>query len=188
MEWENSMPELLVCRDGEVAEGGVRSARSGRTEIGAIRHAGKYYACRNLCPHQGGPACEGLRMPQIIELIDGDGVFHGKRYDENDMRNILGDNARRLFNLTPRLLRDQARPPRRPRPWPAADGITLGKASPDLILGSALFCSQKRFTRSRMRSRKNSCALSKNCGQAPNTTRSPPTITAFGYQQGPDQL
>jgi nitrite reductase (NADH) small subunit len=79
------MPELLVCRDGEIAEGGVRIVRSGRTEIGVIRHAGKYYAYRNLCPHQGGPACEGLRMPQIVELIDGDGVYHGKRYDEGDM-------------------------------------------------------------------------------------------------------
>ena len=48
------MPELLVCRDGG-AEGGVRIVRSGPTEIGVIRHGGKYYAYRNLCPHQGGP-------------------------------------------------------------------------------------------------------------------------------------
>jgi nitrite reductase (NADH) small subunit len=45
------MPELLVCRDGEIAEGGVRIVRSGRTEIGVIRHGGKYDAYRNLCPH-----------------------------------------------------------------------------------------------------------------------------------------
>ena len=79
------MTEVLVCREGEIAEGGVRIVRSGRTEIGVIRHGGKYYAYRNLCPHQGGPACEGLHMPQIVELIDGEGVYHGKRYDEDDM-------------------------------------------------------------------------------------------------------
>jgi nitrite reductase (NADH) small subunit len=79
------MAELLVCKDGEIPDGGVRIVRKGPTEIGVIRHAGKYYAYRNLCPHQGGPACEGLRMPQIVELIDQNGVYNGKRYDENDM-------------------------------------------------------------------------------------------------------
>ena len=69
----------------EIAEGGVRIVRNGRTEIGVIRHAGNYYAYRNLCPHQGGPACEGLRMPQVKELVDENGVFHGKTFDETDM-------------------------------------------------------------------------------------------------------
>ena len=79
------MPELLVCRDGEIAEGGVRIVRSGRTEIGVIRHAGKYYAYRNLCPHQGGPACEGLRIPQVVDRIGERGIFLGQEFDESDM-------------------------------------------------------------------------------------------------------
>jgi len=32
-----------------------------------------------------GPACEGLRMPQVKELVDENGVFHGKTFDETDM-------------------------------------------------------------------------------------------------------
>ena len=79
------MAEMLVCRDGEMAEGGVRIVRAGKIEIGVIRHDGKYYAYRNHCPHQGGPACEGLRMPQVKELVDENGVFHGKTFDETDM-------------------------------------------------------------------------------------------------------
>jgi nitrite reductase/ring-hydroxylating ferredoxin subunit len=79
------MAEMLVCRDGEMAEGGVRIVRAGKFEIGVIRHEGKYYAYRNYCPHQGGPACEGLRMPQVKELVDENGVFHGKTFDESDM-------------------------------------------------------------------------------------------------------
>jgi nitrite reductase/ring-hydroxylating ferredoxin subunit len=39
-----------------------------------IRHREKYYAYRNLCPHQGGPACEGLRMPQVVDQIGKGGV------------------------------------------------------------------------------------------------------------------
>jgi len=80
-----TMAELLVCKHGDIAEGGVRIVRDGALEIGVIRHGGHYYAYRNHCPHQGGPACEGLRMPQIKELIDEQGVYHGKTYDETDM-------------------------------------------------------------------------------------------------------
>jgi nitrite reductase/ring-hydroxylating ferredoxin subunit len=80
-----TMAELLVCKHGDIAEGGVRIVRDGALEIGVIRHGGHYYAYRNHCPHQGGPACEGLRMPQIKELIDENGVYHGKTYDESDM-------------------------------------------------------------------------------------------------------
>jgi len=79
------MAEVLVCKDGEIADGGVRVITAGEVEIGVIRQGGKYYAYRNHCPHQGGPACEGLRMPQVKELIDDNGVYHGKTFDHDDM-------------------------------------------------------------------------------------------------------
>jgi nitrite reductase/ring-hydroxylating ferredoxin subunit len=77
------MPEIRVCEHGEIADGAVRIVRSGRLEIGIIRHADKYYAYRNLCPHQGGPACEGLRMPAVRSIIS-EGLFHGQAFDESD--------------------------------------------------------------------------------------------------------
>jgi len=79
------MADILVCRDGEIAEGGVRVVRTGELEIGVIRQAGKYYAYRNFCPHQGGPACEGLRMPQVVDNIGQHGIFLGQSFDEADM-------------------------------------------------------------------------------------------------------
>ena len=79
------MAEILVCKEGEIADGGVRMIQAGPVEIGVIHHAGKYYAYRNLCPHQGGPACEGLRMPQVVDLIGKDGGYLGQTFDKNDM-------------------------------------------------------------------------------------------------------
>ncbi len=79
------MAEILVCREGEIAEGGCRLVRAGEVEIGVIHHAGKYYAYRNHCPHQGGPACEGLRLPQVEDVIDKQGSWHGQRFNEADM-------------------------------------------------------------------------------------------------------
>jgi nitrite reductase/ring-hydroxylating ferredoxin subunit len=79
------MAEVLVCKEGELADGAVRLIKVGRVEVGVIRHKGEYYAYRNLCPHQGGPACEGKRMPQVVDRIGADGGYLGQTYDQDDM-------------------------------------------------------------------------------------------------------
>ena len=61
------MAELLVAGTARSPKAACASCARGVLEIGVIRHGGKYYAYRNHCPHQGGPACEGLRMPQVKE-------------------------------------------------------------------------------------------------------------------------
>jgi nitrite reductase (NADH) small subunit len=82
------MAEVLVCKDGEIVDGGVRVITAGEVEIGVIRQGGKYFAYRNHCPHQGGPVCEGVRMPQVLDVIAPDRTFLGQDYDRNDMHII----------------------------------------------------------------------------------------------------
>ena len=79
------MADILVCKADELADGEVRMVRAGGVEIGVIRHAGAWYAYRNHCPHQGGPACEGVRMPAVRELIGEGGVYLGQDFDEGEM-------------------------------------------------------------------------------------------------------
>jgi nitrite reductase/ring-hydroxylating ferredoxin subunit len=79
------MTEVLVCRSDELKEGNARIVEIGVLELGLIRHKGQCYAYRNLCPHQGGPACEGLRMPQVVDVIDSKGGYLGQRFDEDDI-------------------------------------------------------------------------------------------------------
>jgi nitrite reductase (NADH) small subunit len=79
------MPEVRVCRSGEITEGGTRLITVKGVEIGVIFHKGQYYAYRNVCPHQGGPACEGLKMPAVRELIGEKGIHLGQDFDEADM-------------------------------------------------------------------------------------------------------
>ncbi|MCW6507818.1 Rieske (2Fe-2S) protein [Lichenifustis flavocetrariae] len=78
------MAEHFVCKSDELPDGQVRIMTHGSLEIGVIRHGDAYYAYRNLCPHQGGPACEGIRLPQVEDRIVGD-LFVGQCFDENDM-------------------------------------------------------------------------------------------------------
>lgn len=79
------MSEHFVCNAGELANGDVRIFMHEGLEIGVIHQGGGLYAYQNLCPHQGGPACEGLRLPQVVDVIAEGGIFLGQRFDEDDM-------------------------------------------------------------------------------------------------------
>jgi nitrite reductase/ring-hydroxylating ferredoxin subunit len=79
------MVDVLVCRDGEMADGDVRIVAAGPKEAGVFRHNGQYFAYRNICPHQGGPVCEGLIIPKVLAVIGPDKKFHGNSYDESEM-------------------------------------------------------------------------------------------------------
>lgn len=77
--------EVMVCRSDELKDSSVRVVTIGAVEIGIIRHAGTCYAYLNICPHQGGPVCEGVRMPQVMDVIDDKGRFVCQKFDEDDM-------------------------------------------------------------------------------------------------------
>jgi nitrite reductase/ring-hydroxylating ferredoxin subunit len=82
---EMQMSEIRVCQEDELADGAVRIVRIKDLEIAVIRHGATYYAYHNHCPHQGGPACEGVRVPQVVDRIDAEGYFLGQTYDEDDI-------------------------------------------------------------------------------------------------------
>ena len=77
--------EIAVCARSDLDGGGVRIVSIGALEIGVIEQGGRLYAYRNLCPHQGGPACEGVRMPGVFDEIDESGAYRGQRFDETEM-------------------------------------------------------------------------------------------------------
>jgi nitrite reductase/ring-hydroxylating ferredoxin subunit len=78
------MAQVFVCKDIEMKDGDVRIVRQGKIEVGVYRHAGAYYAYRNHCLHQGGPACEGIVRNKVVDLYGPDRTFLGQTYDENE--------------------------------------------------------------------------------------------------------
>lgn len=74
----------LICKPDELPSGDVKIVVVDTIEIGVFRKGSEYYAYQNVCPHQGGPACEGLRAAQVQDTIDGKGLFAGQRFDEDD--------------------------------------------------------------------------------------------------------
>lgn len=79
------MSEILVAARDDIPEGGARIIEIGNLEIGVVRHEDSFYAYRNLCPHQGGPVCEGIRMAGVYDDVDAQGLFHGQKFDLGDM-------------------------------------------------------------------------------------------------------
>ena len=70
---------------GPVAEFTDRSKRVvtvGEDEIGVFRLGDDFYAWRNVCPHQGGPVCQGRLYALVREKLDDRKQSHGRIYDE----------------------------------------------------------------------------------------------------------
>ncbi|QTX04412.1 Rieske (2Fe-2S) protein [Agromyces archimandritae] len=65
-----SRREVTVASLAELHERGRIVVSIDGTELGLYSHAGEIRAWRNLCPHQGGPACQGKFLPRTIEVVD----------------------------------------------------------------------------------------------------------------------
>lgn len=82
---------MIEHRLGSVSDfkdGDKRLVAIGGVEIGVFQLGDAFYAWRNVCPHQGGPVCQGRIFKRVIENIDADRKVHGRRYDE-DVRHIV---------------------------------------------------------------------------------------------------
>ncbi|SDY46342.1 Rieske (2Fe-2S) protein [Halopenitus persicus] len=94
-----------VADADELPEGDrIVTAIDGR-EIAVFHTNGEYHALSNYCPHQGGPACEGLLSGTLA--VDGDdeliwerdgGIvacpWHGWEFDVTDGRHTASDKYR----------------------------------------------------------------------------------------------
>jgi nitrite reductase/ring-hydroxylating ferredoxin subunit len=79
---EHDMAEWFVAKAQEMADGDRRIVTAGRREIGVIFKDGNFYAYSNVCPHQGGPACEGLLMNNVVDIIRPDRTYEGQTFGD----------------------------------------------------------------------------------------------------------
>ena len=63
------MAEWFVAKASELTDGDRRIVTAGRHEIGVFFTGGAYYAYSNTCLHSGGPACEGLLINRVVDII-----------------------------------------------------------------------------------------------------------------------
>ena len=77
--------EIHVGKTSEFAEGERKLVANGKGEIGVYFVKGGWYAYQNFCPHQGGPACEGLTMAKVEAIIAADKTQQGLRFNHDEM-------------------------------------------------------------------------------------------------------
>ena len=73
--------ELYVSKADDLKDGDRKIVPNGNYEIGVYRVNGNLFAYQNVCPHQGGPACEGLLMAKVEEVIAEDKTYQGMTFN-----------------------------------------------------------------------------------------------------------
>lgn len=77
------MAEVFVTRSSDMSDGDRRIVVAGKTEIGVFRQNGTYYAYSNYCVHSGGPACEGLLINRVVDIIAPDRTYRGQTFSDD---------------------------------------------------------------------------------------------------------
>ena len=76
------MAEWYVAQTSELQEGGKKVIEVEGNKIGVYRKNGKLYAYKNFCPHQGGPACEGIMVGKVEAVLAGDKTLVKERFSD----------------------------------------------------------------------------------------------------------
>jgi nitrite reductase/ring-hydroxylating ferredoxin subunit len=79
------MPEVFVAKAAQFPDGERRIVAHGGREIGVFHWQGKFYAYENLCVHQGGPACEGIMMHKVEDVLGSDRSWLGQKFSSEEI-------------------------------------------------------------------------------------------------------
>ncbi len=79
------MSEHEIGQLDDFEDGGKRLLSVNNVDIGVFRMDGELFAWRNVCPHQGGPVCQGRLFKRVIDNLGPDKQHHGRAYDEDQL-------------------------------------------------------------------------------------------------------
>lgn len=79
------MPEVHAAKSRELKEGERKIVKIEGHEIGVLRANGTIIAFSNICPHQGGPVCEGLLLHKVEDDIAPDKTYRGMRFSDKEL-------------------------------------------------------------------------------------------------------
>jgi len=79
------MAEIFVAHSKDLVEGSKVFFQADVGELCLIKANNLFHAFLNICPHQGGPACNGLLIHRVEEIIAEDKTYHGMRFHEKDL-------------------------------------------------------------------------------------------------------
>lgn len=75
------MRTVRVCRIEEIEDKAKLVVEIDDEQIGVFRLGDEFFAWKNVCPHQGGPVCQGRVFSKVLEVLDGDHKSRGRDFD-----------------------------------------------------------------------------------------------------------
>jgi nitrite reductase/ring-hydroxylating ferredoxin subunit len=79
------MSQHLIGRLTDFPDPSVRVVEVDGREVGVFRFRDRLYAYRNVCPHQGGPVCEGILLGKVEAVVAADQTVHGHRFSDDEL-------------------------------------------------------------------------------------------------------
>ena len=73
------MPKYIIATVDEIPPGERKIAEIDGRSIGVFNVKGTFYALRNICPHQGGPLCEGRLSGFVMADKPGGAYTYARR-------------------------------------------------------------------------------------------------------------
>jgi len=74
--------DVAVGKVADYADPGRRVLDIDGFEVAVFRLGEDFYAWENLCPHQGGPACQGKLLPLTTEAVNEDLTSSGRTFSK----------------------------------------------------------------------------------------------------------
>jgi nitrite reductase/ring-hydroxylating ferredoxin subunit len=78
------MTEIVIGKATEFPDAGRKVIEVDGTEIGVFHYGGRFTAYENVCPHMGGPVCQGKINPRVREEIAPDRTSRGLAFSRSE--------------------------------------------------------------------------------------------------------
>ena len=79
------MRAIVICKVSSFPDPGRKVVEFDGTEVGVFCVNGKFTAFENVCPHMGGPVCQGKINPRVQEVIAEDKTSLGLAFSKDQI-------------------------------------------------------------------------------------------------------
>src|SRR5215510_4905427 len=80
------MREINVGPASAFADPGRKLIESEGVEVGVFKIGGEFFAYENVCPHIGGPACQGKIIAKVEEVVAEDRTSKGFAFSKTPIK------------------------------------------------------------------------------------------------------
>jgi len=82
------MREINVGPASAFGDPGRKLIESGGIEVGVFKLGDEFFAYENVCPHRGGPACQGKIIAKVEEVVADDRTSKGLEFSKTKINMV----------------------------------------------------------------------------------------------------